>query len=361
VLLQQLSRLARDPGGGFTEVEVGAGAAPYDPGAELAEAEAEVVEGGTGRLRATPVGDPSPSGFTSFLDGIQRSRIALYHGPVPIVHAYAAAVIRTRRGRRMGTLEAGGGRAGRWSPERSGRVAGGEVGGAVQPGAPFLEEREAVFFPFRLVDPERVAAAGIDRAQMRDTGGPEGEPLPLFPPLLYARAATAVNRWREGLEAELAERWCAAGDGGWLLVDGSLTLSAQLAASDRAVGVIKGHRTRFFDGDDARVLLGLRAGERTSIFQPRTRTFTPVYSWYLRLRSPAGRDVFWGLVRVEVAASDDALARADEISRWLLAETAPLSLPDSRWDRLLYPIRDCEAYLRARAPSWGGAAGGSNP
>lgn len=67
-----------------------AGGAPYEPGAELAEAEAEVVEGGGGRLRAIPVGDPSPSGFTSFLDGIQRSRIALYHGPVPIVHAYAA-------------------------------------------------------------------------------------------------------------------------------------------------------------------------------------------------------------------------------------------------------------------------------
>lgn len=56
------------------------------------------------------------------------------------------------------------------------------------------------------------------------------------------------------------------------------------------------------------------------------------------------------LVRVEGPASDATLGRADEISRWLLAERAPLSLPDGRWDRLLYPIRDCEAFLRSRAP-----------
>ena len=58
------------------------------------------------------------------------------------------------------------------------------------------------------------------------------------------------------------------------------------------------------------------------------------------------------LVRVEVAASEASVELADEVSRWLLAETAPLALPDPRWDRLLYPIRDCEEYLRARAPRW---------
>ncbi len=49
-------------------------------------------------------------------------------------------------------------------------------------------------------------------------------------------------------------------------------------------------------------------------------------------------------------AAHGTLARADEISRRLLAETMPLSLPDPRWDRLHYPVRDCEAYLRTRAP-----------
>ena len=43
-------------------------------------------------------------------------------------------------------------------------------------------------------------------------------------------------------------------------------------------------------------------------------------------------------------------AFADVVSGWLLAETTPISLPDLRWDRLIYPIRDCEQFLRARAP-----------
>lgn len=334
MLLKRLRRLARDPGSGFAAVD-GAGAAPrleYEEG--LAEADAEVVEEPGGALRAIPVGQPAESRFTCFLDGIQRATVALYHGPVPVVYAYAAAVVRARRERRMGTL-----------------------GGVAASGyaTRYQEEREAAFFPFRYVDPSVVRAALDGAGQAIDTGPEDaGEPLPLFPPLLHARAAQRVNRWREALEAELARRWCAAAgeDDGWLLVDGSLTLSAELAACPRAVGVVKSHRTRFFDGEDARTLLGLEAGERTSVFRPGTRSFTPVHSWYLRLRPRAGRDVFWGLVRVEVAASEASVALADEVSRWLLAETAPLALPDPRWDRLLYPIRDCEEYLRARAPRW---------
>ncbi len=328
VLTRELRQLARGADAGFRLAEGAVEPTPLEAyGEGLGEAGADVVEESDGRLRAIAVGAPEPSAFTAFLDGIQRSTVALYHGPVPIVYAYAAAVVRTRRARRMATLGAADGLNTRYQ-----------------------EEREAVFFPFRLVAPEIVAAGGIARELLRDTSPPPDEPLPLFPPVLYARAAAAVNRWRESLEAGLADRWCRESAEGWLLVDGSLTLSQTLAASPRAVGVVKSHRTRFFDGDDARTLLGLDVGERTSVFRPETRSFTPVYSWYLRLRSPERRDALWGLVRVEVAATEQSLARADEISRWLLAETSPLSLPDTRWDRLLYPIRDCEEYLRTRAP-----------
>jgi hypothetical protein len=61
----------------------------------------------------------------------------------------------------------------------------------------------------------------------------------------------------------------------------------------------------------------------------------------------------WGLVRIEAAlpgaAESPALLtrRADAISRALLAEVAPLALPDARWDKMVYPIRDCEQFLRA--------------
>ena len=39
--------------------------------------------------------------------------------------------------------------------------------------------------------------------------------------------------------------------------------------------------------------------------------------------------------------------RADEVSRWVLAERAPVALPDKRWSTMAYGIRDCEEYLRA--------------
>lgn len=320
MLTTQLRRLARDPSSGFVAVDSGVEGAGFDADdGTLAEAGAEVVEDGPA-LRAIPVGAPAPSGFSAFLDGIQRAAVRLYHGPVPVVHAYAAAVVRIREAGRLRTR--------------------------------YQEEREALFFPFQLLDPALLEAAGVPRVQLMDTGPETGEPLPLFPPLLHARASRRINHWREELEAGLARRWCQRDEGpGWLLVDGSLTLSPELSQCPRAAGVIKSHRTRFFDGDDARVLLSLRAGERTSVFRPGTREFTPVHSWYLRLRPATGRDIFWGLVRVEAAASDMTVHRASEISRWLLAETAPLSLPDARWDRLLYPIHDCEVYLRARAPN----------
>ncbi|MEN6416249.1 MAG: hypothetical protein ABFD49_06895 [Armatimonadota bacterium] len=35
----------------------------------------------------------------------------------------------------------------------------------------------------------------------------------------------------------------------------------------------------------------------------------------------------------------------------LVAETNPISLPDSRWDKMIYPIRNCELYLKSTAPS----------
>ena len=70
-------------------------------------------------------------------------------------------------------------------------------------------------------------------------------------------------------------------------------------------------------------------------------------SWYLRVRSAKGHDPLWGLVRVEVAEAERPTERADEISRWVLAEMSPLSLPDGRWDKMAYGIRDCEEFLRA--------------
>jgi hypothetical protein len=100
-------------------------------------------------------------------------------------------------------------------------------------------------------------------------------------------------------------------------------------------------------------VLALRRGQRSSVFRIAAARRTPVASWYLRLRDPAGRDPMWGLVRVEAAdrraaeRPEELTARADLISRWVLAEAAPLALPDGRWDKMVYGIRDCEEFLRA--------------
>ncbi len=120
-----------------------------------------------------------------------------------------------------------------------------------------------------------------------------------------------------------------------------------MSESTRAVGIVKSHRRLYADGDAFRTLVGLRAGERSSIFRVAPRSRYPVASWYVRMRSATGRDALFGLVRVEAAIAGDLQARADEISRWIMAEGSPLALPDARWDKMAYGIRDTEEFLRA--------------
>jgi hypothetical protein len=35
------------------------------------------------------------------------------------------------------------------------------------------------------------------------------------------------------------------------------------------------------------------------------------------------------------------------VSRWILAETSPVAMPDARWDKMAYGILNCEEYLKA--------------
>ena len=96
--------------------------------------------------------------------------------------------------------------------------------------------------------------------------------------------------------------------------------------------------------------LTLPALHRSGVFRPRGRAHHEVYSWYLRLWPWEGNDLLFGLLRIEARAHAATVAGASAASRWLVRERAPISTPDRRWDRLLYPIHDVETYLRARAP-----------
>src|SRR5256885_1992477 len=95
-----------------------------------------------------------------------------------------------------------------------------------------------------------------------------------------------------------------------------------------------------------------RGERRSSPHRCASSTHSSVASRYLRLRAPVGHDPLWGLVRVEVAEERGASSskvgkRANEVSRWVLAESLPLAVPDGRWDKMVYGIRDCEEFLRA--------------
>ncbi|HJQ19613.1 MAG TPA: hypothetical protein VJ867_04630 [Gemmatimonadaceae bacterium] len=266
-------------------------------------------------LRAhTIAGDVEPH-FAAFLDGTQRSRVIAHAGEVPIVHGVIAAVVRQRVERRLGT----------WR-------------------APIV--RGALYAPLGLLGDVWRDALRRSRIDVVDTlDAKQGDSQHPF--ALQDAAIHAIQRAREAAERELAEAWCAAGDGD-LFLDGSVTGSDAVATSSRAVGVVKTHRTLYAEGDALRTVLRLHRAERSSIFRITSPRRTPVASWYLRVRDPRGHDPLWGLVRVEVAEAHGNLPqRADDVSRWVLAEALPLAVPDGRWDKMMYGIRDCEEFLRA--------------
>lgn len=212
-------------------------------------------------------------------------------------------------------------------------------------GAPIVSRRLYMPLVFLKCD----ARAEIKGFEVVDTSYDNHKELvSRHPGALRAVAFERIGRDREAAERELAELWCAENSAP-LFIDGGIGGSALVASSDCAVGVIKSHRTLYADGDALDVVMSLRPGERSSVFAPPSPPRNPVLSWYLRLRDPRGHDAFFGLVRVEISIGGDIASRANEISRWVLAEGSPVSMPDSRWDRMAYGIRDCEQFLRSIA------------
>ncbi len=276
--------------------------------------DAEVVEDATVRARRVPGGPVA--GFAAFLDGTQHSEVVAWIGAAPVVHGRVAAAVRIRRDRRLATWR---------EPTTRQRVY------APLPYTPWGELEAA--FP---------GSALVDTAVPDETGAiPEPHPL-----VLLERARHAVSRDREIVERQLAEAWCRS-ESAPVFIDGGLAASEIVASAECAVGVIKSHRTLYVQGAALDVVLGLAAGERSSVIRIAPRDRASVYSWYLRLRDAGGHDALWGLVRVEVAANGAPTERADLVSRWVLAETRPLSAPDTRWDKMAYGVRNAEEFLRA--------------
>jgi hypothetical protein len=280
---------------------------------------AEVVEGGGMRARRV-FGDPLVA-FAAFLDGTQASHVVAYADGFPIVLGTVAAVIRLRRNRRLTT----------WN-------------------RPVVRRR--LYAPVGMLSAAwNSAIEALDIEIVDTTPSDTGDETGPHPFTLRDVAVHRVQQDREGAEQTLAERWCHH-ERDPIFIDGGISGSEKVAVSSCTVGVVKSHRTLYADGAGLQAVLRLRRGERSSVFRITSPKRTTVASWYLRLRDNCGHDPMWGLVRVEIAhpprpEESRVGARADEVSRWILAEVAPLTLPDARWDKMAYGIRDCEEFLRA--------------
>lgn len=279
---------------------------------------ARLVEG-EGSLGAQEVPEATGSGFTHFLDGIQDSRQVCLWEDVPVVWGTWSACIRRRNSQRL-----------------------------METHHPHCRQESALFFPFKLIEPEHFASYGlqcIDTSRHFKKEGDEDHPA-----CIRQAAVQEVGLQRQTLERKLTSDWSGDAEDEWLLVDGSLPGAMVPGETRNMIGLIKSHQARYFTGEEQRRIMRLPCAERTSVFQPHRRTYQPVYSWYLRLRDNDLQDWSFGLIRVEAQADATSIEMADTVSGWILAERTPLSLPDGRWDRMIYPIRDCEQYLRSLLP-----------
>ncbi len=258
-----------------------------------------------------PVPPPAPwPDPVAFLDGVQRSVLLAYAGAAPLVLGDAAAAVRERRARRLA--------------------------GVLQARRVLLIGRPAA------LEAAGPAVGGVDTLAL-----PTDEPP--HPGRDLANAGRALDRVRGALERSLGEQYRRR-SAGWLLVDGPLTESPLWAADSHLVGIARSHATLPFDGPDLERFLHLPAAHRTSVYQPETRSVSPVLEWALRLWPWEGKDIFHGLVRVQVAPENGTPERADLISRRILAERAPLSPAGDGWDRLLYGMHTVQRFLRASTP-----------
>jgi hypothetical protein len=251
---------------------------------------------------ALPCPDP-----IAFLDGTQRYEVVGYFDTMPVVAGILSAAARLRSGGEFKTIE---------RAERRVLVGRQEALAAVG------------------------ASPGLDQIVI------EGDER-VHPLKELENARRAIDSARTALEHTVGARFRRSQQT-WLIVDGVISDTPIWASDPKVIGVSKSHATLPFDGDQLTRYLTLPAGYRTSIFEPTTWRFAPVHSWALRLWPFEGKDLLHGLIRVEVAVGAVTGPRADELSRWLLAERVPLSRPDPRWDRLLYGVAAVERHLRVQ-------------
>ncbi|HKA17772.1 MAG TPA: hypothetical protein VKN18_05595 [Blastocatellia bacterium] len=267
------------------------------------------------------------SEFRFFEDGIQRT---LYVGHlivngfhIPVHYCTAAAVILQREDRSFHLVE-----------------------GLFLKRDMLLVSRANVPIPSTL---DRLTRSGVE---VVDTGRATRN----FNELCRAAQYQAKDE-RLAVEKIVIEKWAETfKDGSFLVIDGTLMNLRSEDAVARCLGVSKEVIERYFELHNHRKIYGLIEGERSWVFHFKTADDDPRLgardrlSWYLRIRNTKGRHPEFGLLRCELskAHADRCTELAERFSSSLFAERYPIAFPDPRWDRLLYPIRQCEQYLRSR-------------
>lgn len=276
---------------------------------------AEPVEGDD--IAAVPVGDPlEGSRDAAFADGIQRYIVEGRIGVTPIVRAHVGAAVLRRCDRVL---------------------------------HPVQYEAEEIIVASLDRLPDRVVAALHDTGfTVCDCGVGDRE----HPILDVQLAVQTVEDRRRRAELRVVTAFRRAFPDDWMVIDGSLRPYGRTVRESRALGVIKSHETQFFAGRDLEIALTLPEGHRTTVFRRTQESYDTILSWYVRLWDWAGEDILFGLLRLECEEGEHVIGEVNDVCRWMLAERAPIATPDGRWDRLLYPIREVESYLRAKAGSW---------
>ena len=296
----------------------------------------------------TPPGPRDPgahegiSKLCYFLDGVQSSREIGRIGMAPVVVATVAAAIVNRCDRRFSRMPLG-------DPPTV-------VQAVILPRSAGNESIEALWqllleAGFSGLGPEEVPSSPYLVLDSAEFMGEELDPSDYVG--MRDRARVRVRAIRERLEGGMLRNWetddrTLEDADAWIAVDGQLKEIRE--SNRRAVGLIKSVARPEFVGKDVGMLLDLEPGMRTTSFVPdwqlRRDPGERRTSWYLRVwpRQP-GADALGSLMRVE-APRDTPPETVDEITRWVLAERAPLAKPDPRWPAMIYPIHYVEKLLK---------------
>lgn len=306
------------------------------PENDFQQRKADILEESGGKLKFKKVEiKTEKSEFSYFLDGIERKKILCYLRSIPIIYGYVGAAILKRTDKKLHSFDL-----------------------EMSEGNFYIPVKEEADCPEHYIDLEK-----IDKIKNHYTnigkyikkGTVEG--YPKFPDEFIQQAHSEIQEKRRKIEFDLTNRWLDSKfDDGWLFVDGTLnTKSQNVLESSNIAGIVKSHSVYYFSFEEMYNLYSMEKGQRSVVFQPydKTEKKKDIFTWYLRLHSDKRNGVNdFGIIRVEIPAKKEMLKKVDEISSWILLETKPVCFPASRWDRMIYPIKYCEDYLKSKAPTW---------